>query len=343
MRLFEIIKRFLPSYRAQKKTINRIKELESEINSLKNQIRDANDKNEFLFFCQNALPGESIEETKRRVFLNIPKADGKLRYIQLGSNYILQKLKKICDENEIEFFLSGGTVIGAIRHNGFIPWDDDIDVFIMQDQFDKLKAAIKYDDEISIKRYYNYFGSRNEGTTFIKAKFKDSELFYVDIFILDRVDVKMNTVDEEWEKYDQLCNEFHNELGDYLNSKGFIFRNRPIAIPEFEEDAENMIRKYKNRMSFSNSGEFVCESIEFSNLFVRIEGMLPYNEYFPLLINEALFEGEHYNLSKNYKMKLYNQYGDIWKLPSTISWTHPMEFIDFSDNEISILKRLSLI
>lgn len=41
---------------------------------------------------------------------------------------ILKTFIKICDENKLQYYLIGGSAIGAIRHNGFIPWDDDIDV-----------------------------------------------------------------------------------------------------------------------------------------------------------------------------------------------------------------------
>ena len=53
---------------------------------------------------------------------------------------IFKQISKICDDNEIPYFAIGGTCIGAVRHKGFIPWDDDVDVAMPRRDYDRLAA-----------------------------------------------------------------------------------------------------------------------------------------------------------------------------------------------------------
>nr|SFZ89089.1 Lipopolysaccharide cholinephosphotransferase LicD3 [Loigolactobacillus rennini] len=61
-----------------------------------------------------------------------------LRELQLTELEILKKLKKILNEHNLTFFIIGGTLIGAIRNKGFVPWDDDVDVLMFREDFEKL-------------------------------------------------------------------------------------------------------------------------------------------------------------------------------------------------------------
>lgn len=64
-----------------------------------------------------------------------------LRSVQLRMLDMLRELDKVCRENGIRYWIAYGTLLGAVRHKGFVPWDDDLDVFIHEDDFEKFRLS----------------------------------------------------------------------------------------------------------------------------------------------------------------------------------------------------------
>ena len=62
---------------------------------------------------------------------------------QEGLLKLLKEIDTICKDNNIRYYVSGGTVIGAVRHEGFIPWDDDVDVYMTRDNWNAFREAFK--------------------------------------------------------------------------------------------------------------------------------------------------------------------------------------------------------
>ena len=122
-----------------------------------------------------------------------------LRKAQLRMLDILVEFDKICRKHNIPYWISGGTCLGAVRHGGFIPWDDDIDVDIMRDDFLSLRNILKkelpanliFQDETTDKFYYLKFAKiRDKNSYFDDKEFsnkvKDHGL-YIDIFPIEKV------------------------------------------------------------------------------------------------------------------------------------------------------------
>lgn len=112
---------------------------------------------------------------------------------------IMKYIDKICRAEGIQYFIMGGTALGAVRHQGFIPWDDDLDIFMTPVEYEKFVGAFnKYNDSRfvlqewkTVSNYIEYSKVRMNGTTFIEEVFKDNHNMhhgiYVDIMILHKV------------------------------------------------------------------------------------------------------------------------------------------------------------
>ena len=108
-------------------------------------------------------------------------------------------IDKVCRENDIMYYLYGGTALGAVRHKAFIPWDDDLDIIMTLENFEKLKKALeKENNEKYFLQEWHIAGSKNieyaklrkNGTAFIEKSFMNRkdlhQGIFVDIFILHK-------------------------------------------------------------------------------------------------------------------------------------------------------------
>lgn len=126
-------------------------------------------------------------------------ANVKITEIQDRLLEIAVYLEVFCKENNIDYYLMGGSALGAIRHKGFIPWDDDIDVFMTFDNYNKFAKACEsnldnknyYFQKEGTKEWPLFFSKlRMNGTTFIEEDTKNRDMhqgFYVDIMCLNNV------------------------------------------------------------------------------------------------------------------------------------------------------------
>ena len=82
--------------------------------------------------------------------------NAKVRKLQLAELSILKEVRDFCDERGIVYYLAFGSLLGAVRHQGFIPWDDDVDVFMMRPDYERfLQTAKELPDHLFVRTYRN--------------------------------------------------------------------------------------------------------------------------------------------------------------------------------------------
>lgn len=121
------------------------------------------------------------------------------RKLQLLQTEIVVDIDKICEENNLKYYIIGGTLLGAVRHKGFIPWDDDIDLVMYRDDYNRLIHILQRD--YSKKYFVQTFDTdpyyaryilkvRLNNTCMVESILENSKShsgIYVDIFPLDHV------------------------------------------------------------------------------------------------------------------------------------------------------------
>lgn len=332
MSIKEFFKKKLPSYRVEK-------HLEKRLDEIERRVKDTNEKNEYLFWLSQMRPGETMQQTKERVFLSMPKASGRLRNIQLAENHILRRVKQICDANGLELFLVGGTLMGAVRHKGFIPWDNDVDIGMMKSDYLKLRKLLETDPEITAQYCYNY----SEGLKVSKVKFRAVDVFWIDILVFDLIDVEPEDLERVW-KATQRANKQHIEMlkqlsKPYVNDQGC----RPQPNPAIDEQIAEFEEKQLKEFPMFGHGDYFCEPINCPWWSRDERGIRKVSDYFPLLKDEVEFEGERYSVWKHYEWALGFSYGDYWKLPFSIREPHTTEFDEGLEEGFEYLRRAGII
>lgn len=124
--------------------------------------------------------------------------DGKLEQIKKIEIDVIKEIKRICEKHNIKFFLVGGSILGAVRHKGFIPWDDDLDIGMLRDDYEKFRkvAPLELSDKYvyqspkTEKNSHYIFDKIRLKDTFFSTKFSDQFAIenglFIDILVYDK-------------------------------------------------------------------------------------------------------------------------------------------------------------
>ncbi len=257
----------------------------------------------------------------------LPPATGQIRDIQLANLTLLKELDYVCKQSGLKYWLDAGTAIGAIRHKGFIPWDDDIDTAMLRCDYEKVIEAFK-----KFSRNPDIFAgyvrdAKNPAQYMIKVQHKKLPFLFVDIFPFDFWGKAMS-VNEQLEKS--------------LYIKGIINRlKNTISFDCPDSELKEIIDNIRVKEILTN---VISENPEDCDLVWGIDyhhrwdnWFTNYNVIFPL--KTITFEGSEFSCMNNADAFLKRVYGDYMAYPKKIGFGHSM-YIELTDEEKFLIEQL---
>ena len=249
-----------------------------------------------------------------------------LKEIQEETLKTFLKLKEICAQLNIKCFLVFGTLLGAIRHKGFIPWDDDLDVMMTRNDFERLVDFLeKNKDNFSPYKIctrgntknYTCSNPRFTDTSFVfKSSYKYEKPFeqgvFVDIYLLDVCGNSANQVhylNKKIRRLDKFYIIYNNPNNGKKDLKCLIRYFVSIFLHftwGFNFDIDAKIKRVLSKNT-SGSDDFVAILSE--------KICVPIRKDLLSKCQEKEFEGERAFVLPNYEELLENEYGDYMRLP----------------------------
>ncbi len=191
---------------------------------------------------------------------------GKLNALRAIEKDMLREIDRICRAHDIKYFISYGTMLGAVRHGGFIPWDDDVDVAMLRAEFEKfrqiapkeLNARFSYESHVNGNGYHYFFDRITAKDTYFASKYSDGyempKGISVDIFVVDSVPADPKAAYRFWKglmRRRLLMNVRWKNTARrgkaYLLSKLLLPILRLRSMDGYSKAYEKAVRKYEHR------------------------------------------------------------------------------------------------
>ena len=246
-----------------------------------------------------------------------------LRRLQLTEVEILKEVVRICKENKLQYFLIGGTLLGAIRHKVFIPWDDDLDIAMPRKDYEKLLKLCE--KELDSKYYlHSYYSDREYWLPFAKIRkngtvFEDEHItsinshkgIYIDVFPLDNANMQQSLIQDIQAKIvKRISNLVVQKRGLNVAEPGLVTK---IILNMLKPIKLQSLTKFQTKVMSYNGGNDSEYHINLGSNYNYIKQTIPKEKYYPPIKVE--FEGEFYNAPNDWDYVLKRIYGDYMKLP----------------------------
>ncbi len=233
---------------------------------------------------------------------------------------LLEKFEQVCKKYGLMFHLSGGSMLGAVRHGGFIPWDDDIDITMLRADYDKLCAVAleEFESPYFFQTHYTDAGYtrghaqlRKDGTTGIlkseQGCFTFHQGIFIDIFPLDNVIDDAKKLAKQQKKI-FLCRKLMNLTCDYAaNQPKTALKNLVHRLLSPIVNPRKLYAALEKASTAYNGVD--CSRVAPLSTFPYAEKMICPKQSYSQTV-EVPFESITAPIPKDYDTLLTIQYGD---------------------------------
>lgn len=244
-----------------------------------------------------------------------------LRRQQMRMLEILLEVDRICKRHNIPYWLSSGTLIGAMRHNGFIPWDDDLDIEMMRKDYLRLMRVLPQElpewlalqnDETDPNYFYFYAKVRDRRSKMLEQNAYDrmwqEQGIYIDIFPMEKHPIWMQKLSEKTVGHMYKIWRTSTNDAKAIKSVRRIFNfNNKIIFPCFRA----LLRLPSSLFPLTSS---LChQEVITSGMGIPFHNPRYEDEIFPLTTH--VFEGYQLPVPRDADAHLRHIFGDYMQLP----------------------------
>lgn len=291
---------------------------DSQVRTLSEDLHAHDTHMKMFAWEQYRNEGESLEDAKKRFFATLPQATGGMRLLQLGCAKLLQEFDALCKSNGITYWLSFGTLLGAVRHKGFIPWDDDVDLGMMREDIIKLIDILKTDQRYRITVVFDKYVHCRQ----VRFLYADETIpCFLDLFIYDWVpEASQGIIDQQLSARKALIESFADTSFCFWQDKPYLTATDD-GYGLVEESFGNALQSLKQAGIICVPNEAAGIIWGFDNFDDGKHERLAFTptEIFPT--TKVLFEGASLEAPANHDSVLRSRYGNYLELPQDIA-TH---------------------
>ena len=319
---------------------NDIRWLEPYRNKAKEHPEEISEEERYLAEWQENHPGADF-------FYYDNTYGGRLRQLQEVELSCLDEFARICEKHGISWYLGGGSLLGAIRHGGMIPWDDDIDVMMLRPEYEKCTAAVQqeigpdyyYQSNRTDPAYHSIFDKIRRNHSVFMTEYSRRvpgmhQGIFIDIFVHDRTSSRpllqrwhvFRTLFARslvWHKWEGTDMHFYGKLKLFCRVMTWWKNHRSMeALEKYQHRVVTAYRRRNTGWLYDGTGEHLRH------------GAFPESWLAPG--RTAMFEGRRFPVPREAEKYLAYSYGENYMTlpdPPDRKAAHPIVALEFPGEE----------